>query len=132
SLAELPDEHNGHDIEETVHHALPAKFTVSEFSGLMLDNLFTNTGKSGPFGNNGDVAVHLTVHFDIFNYIEFIGLQTAVKIMQSDTACHTGNKIEKLRRQGFADRILAVFLPTAHQVEVFFPDHVHQIGYLLR
>ena len=69
-----------------MYKAFKSNFINAIFAGLVLNDLFADVGVAGPFGQDWNIAVHFTVHFNAFYHIEAICFQAAIKIVQMNPA----------------------------------------------
>ena len=89
----------------------------------MLHHLFADPAEAVPFGDDGDVAVHLAVHLNTLHHPLVVGLEPAVKIVQRNARNPARGPVEKLGRDGFRQRVVTLLLPAAHQVVAIFQYH---------
>lgn len=69
SFAELAHECYGEEIEEAFDGSLDAKFGVTEFAFVVLNDLFANFAEACFFGQEGNIAVHLAIDFYGFDNV---------------------------------------------------------------
>ena len=76
--------------------------------------------------------MHIVIDFYVLDYDVFVSLQPAVEVVQvrnaGEFACCS---VEQLGRDGFRQRVVALFLPTGHEVITVFGDHPVQFGNLV-
>jgi hypothetical protein len=97
----------------------------------MMDDFFSDPVKSCPFCQDGDVAVHIAVQFNAFDYRMAVGFEATVEVMEPDTRDTAGSPVIDFSGNGFGDRVMSFLLPTRHQVETLFPDHAVHFGYFV-
>ncbi len=97
----------------------------------MFNLLFSDVAKAGAFGHDRDVAVHLAKHFNVFDNIVAVSLQTAVEIVQFDARHHPCGAVVKLCRQCFGNGVVAFFLPPTDQIVAVFGNHAVEFGQLV-
>ncbi len=128
-FAEFGHEHDGHEVEVAVDEAVHAKFGDAELTFAVLDDFLADVGEASPFGDDGDVAVHLAVDFDGFDDVAAIGFETAVEVVEFDAAEHARGAVEELGRDVFGKfGVVAFLLPTGDEVESVFLDHAEEFG----
>src|SRR3954471_5699801 len=119
-------------VKEAIDKTFPAKFCRSIFPCSVFNYFFADLSKSCPFCNYGDVSMHFTVHLDAFYNFFFVGFQSAVEVMQPDTACFAGGGIIYFRWKVFSQLIIkSLFLPAADQVISIFDNHSPQLSNLI-
>ena len=67
--------------------------------------------------DHGDVAVELTVEPEATNDLRPIGLEARVHVVEANPRDEAGHTVEDLRRKPAGPRILALRLPTRHEIE---------------
>ncbi len=87
--------------------------------------------KARPLWEQRNVAVHLAIYFDAFYHIAAVGFQTTVEIVELDARKQPCNGIEKLGRNGFGERVVALKFPTRYHVEALFANHTAERRNLL-
>src|SRR5690606_28021280 len=132
-LRELTDKKYGEQIQEAIDKAAKPELCGSIFTRPVFYHLFTDLLKAGPFGNNRNVAVHFTIHFNPFDYLPAISFQPAVKIMQIMNPRHpAGYAIEQFGGNGLGQRIMALPLPSRNKVKFILGDFSVQLRDLIR
>lgn len=73
----------GEEVKISIDKAVQTtEFCFAEFASLVVDHLFSDFVETCILCQIGDVAVHLTVDFDVFHDINSVGLQAAVEVVQ--------------------------------------------------
>ena len=115
------------EVEITVDKPFKSEFRSAKFSFPVLDDFFPDPAESCLAGNNGNIAVHFTVHFNGFHYIIAIGFQAAIEIVKFDAAEFPRSPVKQLAGQILGKGIIIpFFLPPRDQVKFFFRDHFVQ------
>src|ERR1700722_773306 len=122
---------NGSQIESPGNQATHTKLGYAIFPGMMLYYFLANFFKPGPFGDQWDIPVHLTIYFNTFYNPVLVGFQPTVKIMQFNFRYLGSYPIKKTRRHCFGKRIMAKLFPSAHQVISIIGDHLIKSGDLI-
>ncbi len=130
-LGEPGNESDRKKVEVSVDEAFDAEFGSSVFPRLVLHHFFPDTAESGMFGQNGDIAVHLTIYLDAFDYGLAVSLETAVEVVELYPRSQTGSAVEEPGGDGFGDGVEPFLLPPRDHVVFFFPDHSDQFGNLV-
>src|SRR5579863_9402490 len=132
-LAVLADKGDRHQIEQPFQPpAKTAEFRAAVLAGPVLYHFLTDVPEAGPFGNDGDIAVHFAIDLDALDHLVAVGLETAIEIVQPDLTDPGGGPVEEFGRNGLGDRVMAYFLPAAHHIVVILEDHPAQLGDLIR
>lgn len=119
-------------VEVSVYEAVEAEFRHAVLSRLVVDRFLADFLESGDFGEVGHVAVHVAVHLDMLDHFGAVGFQAAVEVVQVlDSAHAPGRGVEQFGGQGFRQRVVAFFLPSAHEVVSVLGDHAVEFGYLV-
>ncbi len=95
-LAELGEEPQGHEVQETVHETFQTELGYSVLALLVMDGLFADLAVAGVLREVGDVAVHFTVDLDAFHHFVLVGLQAAVHVVEFDAGDFAGGPIIQL------------------------------------
>ena len=81
----------------------------------MVNDLLANLVKSGVLGQIGDVAMHLSIHLDVFHHVFAVGLESTVEVVQVlDTADFSCCGIEQLGGDGLRQRVVTFLLVAGH------------------
>ena len=135
-LAEVAQEPECHQVQIAVHETVPAhELGSTKLSCLMVNRFFANICEACILGKVWNVAMHLTVYFDVLHYVAAVSLESSVKVMQIVDAAHlAGCGIEKFGWNRFAQRVslLAVLLITRYKIETIFLYHFVETWYLVR
>src|ERR1051325_699146 len=90
-LPESSHERDRHQVEKAVDETFQAEFTFAVLTLAVLHHLLSYLMKARPLRDNGNVTVHLAIHFYRFHHILAIGFEPAVEIVQviyfGDLAC---------------------------------------------
>lgn len=86
SFPEFRSEGDRQKIKVAFDEAAHAILGASVFTLIMRNHLFCYLSKTGPFGNDGDVAVHLALHLNAFDEFASVGFQSAIEIVQGYAA----------------------------------------------
>lgn len=131
--AELGNEPQAQQVKITVDKTVQTKLRCSVFAGLMVHHLLADACKTRILGKIRNIAVHLAINLDVFNHILAISLQTAVEIMQIRDTAHLARRgIEKLCRNRFRQRVVALLLPSRHKVVAILHNHPIKLRNLVR
>ncbi len=84
SFGEFTAEGDRHDVQETIDKPAQPEFGYPVFPGPVFYRFFRYLFKTGPFSEYGNIAMHLSVHFNTLHYFTAVGFQSAIKIMQFD------------------------------------------------
>ena len=130
-FSETIQEPQSHQIEITVKKTTGPELAFAVFSWLMLYRFFPDLGKTGTFGQNRNVSVHLVIQFDIFHDIFPVCFESTIEIMQFNTRHASRRCIKKSGWQVFGQfGIVTFFFPSRHQIISFFLNHPVQFGNL--
>ena len=120
---EFGDEHYGEQVQIAVDEAVETEFGGAVLAFPVLDHLFPNFGEAFPFGDNRNVAVHFTVHLDVFHHLLAVGLESAVEIVQLDFRHAACGPVEELGGDVFGQfGVIAYLFPAGNQVVALFRD----------
>ena len=97
----------------------------------MLHDLFTDARKSLHLSQNRHVAVHFALNLHGLCHLEAVGLESAVEVVQVDSAHFARSPVEQLGGQGLRQRVVALLLPSANQVVALFANHAHEVRNLV-
>ena len=67
------NEGEGYQIQKPFDEPPGAKLRFSVFTRLVLHHLFGDAAKAGPFGNDRNITVHLTINLDGFYHVAVVG-----------------------------------------------------------
>ena len=127
AFAEFRHEHDRYQIQVPFDHAFPAELRHPVLACAVLDDLLPDLPETGAFGQQRNKPVHFAVNFDAFDHFIAVGFQAAVEVVQADTRSGASTEVEEFARQGFAQRIVALLFPTAHQVVALERDHAVEL-----
>ena len=131
--AETGQEPQAHQVQQAVHEAVHAEFGLAVLAFLVMDRFFADPAEAGVLGQIRDIAVHLTVHFDVFHHLGPVGLEAAVHVVQADAGDLAGGPVVQLGGDVLGEGVvLAVLFPARHQVVAFLADHPHHFGDFFR
>ena len=82
AVAELRDEIDGHEVEVATNETAHAELAAAIFTLLVVHHLLPDVAEAVHLGDDGDVAVHLTVDLDALHHLVAVGLQAAVEVVQ--------------------------------------------------
>src|SRR5665213_1863041 len=72
-FSELSDEHDGSEIKKSIDEAGPSKFGHSIFSGTVFYYLLAKFFEPGPLCDQGNIAMHFAIYFNVFYHFAFVG-----------------------------------------------------------
>ena len=90
----------------------------------MVHHLFADLLIAGILRQVGDIAVHVAIHFDMLHHLTAICLQATVEVVEVLDSRHAPCcGVEELGGDSLRQRVIALLLPSRHQVVAIFGDH---------
>ena len=103
---------DGKQVEIAFQEAVEAIFCFAVLSFPVYHYLLPYPVESGPFGDDGDIAVHFAIYLYTLDHIILIGFQSAVKVVQLYSRHLSCSPVIKLGWDGFRDGVITLFLPS--------------------
>src|SRR5690606_5283605 len=95
TLTKLAHKKYRQQIQKTLDKASGTKLGRTILARVVLHDLLLYIAESGPFRDDRDIPVHLTIHLYAFDDIFFISFQSTIEVMQiMDTGHPTCHRIE--------------------------------------
>ena len=69
TFSKFSNKHDRHDVKEAIEHSFQAELTMTELSWLMLYYFFADASETRPFCDHWYIAMHFTIHLDVFDNI---------------------------------------------------------------
>ncbi len=121
SLVKTGQKTDGQQIQKTLGQSRPSVFGLAPGSGAVIHSDFADSVSVGG-GQDRDKPMHFAVQFDVIKNLSPVDLEATVVIVEFDPGQPADQFVEHFRRQGFADRIVANFFPTADQIVLICPS----------
>ena len=123
-FAELIEKPESHQIQIAVHEPVQTEFGSSELSLAVLHHFLAYLGESGVLSQIRDITVHLAEDLDVLHYLQTVGFQSAVHVVQLNAGHSARRCVEELGRQVLGQFVVISFLlPSAYQIIPLFLDH---------
>ena len=93
----------------------------------MVHHLLADAVETGVLCQIGDVAVHLSIHFDVLHHVLAIGLQAAVEVVQVlDAAYLACRGVKQFGGQCLRQGVIPLLLIARNKVIPVYLDHLEQ------
>ena len=88
-------------------------------------HLLANFGEACVLCQIRDVAVHIVVQLDAMDHLRAVRFESAVEVVQVlNPRDPSSGRVKELRGDRLGERIVALLLPSAHEVVPLMDDHI--------